>query len=80
MVYFAVSARTDLQFATSPSTSSVPQYDPLNELITVGLTSDGNLGLCLFTTVPGQIGGAYGWTVLGNGDGTFRHYRIQRGR
>jgi hypothetical protein len=72
VVYFAVSAPTTLQFTTSPSSTSLPLYYGLSGAVAADLTRNGKLDLAISTSVPTLRSTLYGWTALGNGDGTFR--------
>jgi FG-GAP-like repeat/Abnormal spindle-like microcephaly-assoc'd, ASPM-SPD-2-Hydin len=72
VVYFAVSAPATLQFSISPSSTPLPQYYSVTGAIAADLTRDGNLDLTVSTTVPAERSTEYGWTVLGNGDGSFQ--------
>jgi hypothetical protein len=72
VVYFAVSAPTTLQFTTSPSSTSLPLYYGLSGAVAADLTRNGKLDLAISTYVPALRATTYGWTALGNGDGTFQ--------
>jgi FG-GAP-like repeat/Cep192 domain 4/HYDIN/CFA65/VesB-like, Ig-like domain len=72
VVYFAVSAPATLQFSTSPSSTPLPQSYTVTGAIAADLTRDGNLDLAISTSVPSLRSTLYGWTALGNGDGTFQ--------
>jgi hypothetical protein len=72
VVYFAVSAPTTLQFTTSPSSTSLPLYYGLVGAVAADLTRNGKLDLAISTSVPSLRFTLYGWTALGNGDGTFQ--------
>ena len=74
VVYFAVSAPATLQFSISPSSTPLPQSYGVTGAIAADLTRDGNLDLAVSTSVPGERDTYYGWTVLGNGDGTFQGF------
>jgi hypothetical protein len=72
VVYFAVSEPTTLQFTTSPSSTSLPLYYGLSGAVAADLTRNGKLDLAISTSVPSLRSTLYGWTALGNGDGTFQ--------
>jgi len=73
VVYFEVSSPTTLQFTTSPSSSTLPPTYEIDSGVVADLTRSGNLSLAVTSSIPGDRSSAVGFTVLGNGDGTFQN-------
>jgi FG-GAP-like repeat/Abnormal spindle-like microcephaly-assoc'd, ASPM-SPD-2-Hydin len=72
VVYFLVSLPANLQFATSPSSTTLPLNVSVTGAVPVDLTRNGNLDLAIAARVDDSSTNLYdGWSVLGNGDGTF---------
>jgi FG-GAP-like repeat/Abnormal spindle-like microcephaly-assoc'd, ASPM-SPD-2-Hydin len=72
VVYFAVSTPTDLKFAASPSSTTLPLNVSVTGVVAVDLTRNGNLDLAVAAREDDSFTNMYdGWSVLGNGDGTF---------
>jgi hypothetical protein len=72
VVYFLVSLPTNLQFATSPSSTTLPLDVSVTGAVAVDLTRNGNLDLAIAAREDDSFTNMYqGWSVLGNGDGTF---------
>lgn len=72
VVYFLVSLPANLQFATSPSSTTLPLNVSVTGALAVDLTRNGNLDLAIAAREDDSFTNLYdGWSVLGNGDGTF---------
>lgn len=72
VVYFEVSLPTTVQFTTSPSNSVLQPYLNLSGVV-ADLTRSGNLSLAVTALIPGARTYGVGFTILGDGDGTFQN-------
>ena len=73
VVHFGVSSPTTLQFTTSPSSSVLQFYNGIDSGVVADLTRSGNPSLAVTGLIPGGRNFGVGFTVLGNGDGTFQN-------